>query len=487
MHLDSAQRQRAVGAVLGMATGDALGAGYEFGPTLPDDHPVGMIGGGPFGWEPGEWTDDTSMAIPILQELAADADLLADAAMDRVARAWVAWARKAKDVGSHTRLILDRASAPATAADLTRISAEWFAAGNRSAGNGTLMRTTPIVLGYLDDPEGLTRASMAYALMTHGDPAGAQACALWNHAQRHAILTGEFDIRVGLEHLPAELAPLWLTRIQEAEAASPVQFAPKNGWVVAAFQAAWSAIITTPVPDGPCAPEHFADALLRAVRAGGDTDTVAAIAGGLLGAKWGVSAIPSQWRRPLHGWPGYTGQELLRQAVLASMRPKPEPGEWPLAETMPCDHREPVIVQHPHDDGVWIGDLRALDALPPNIDAVVSLCRVGTAQSPPAGIAPADHVVPWLIDSESRASNPHLEFVLRDAARAVQALRAEGRTVYLHCVHAHARTPTVAAIYSHEAFGRSAAEALDEVCAVLPEADPRSLFRQVVSQWPPCG
>lgn len=65
------QSERAAGAILGMASGDALGAGYEFGPPLPSDTPVSMDGGRRGPWQPGERTDDTSMAIPILRVLAA--------------------------------------------------------------------------------------------------------------------------------------------------------------------------------------------------------------------------------------------------------------------------------------------------------------------------------------------------------------------------------------------------------------------------------
>ena len=66
MRLTPAQQDRAIGAVVGTAAGDAVGAGYEFGPPLDDGVTVGMTGGGSFGWEPGEWTDDTSMSIPLL-------------------------------------------------------------------------------------------------------------------------------------------------------------------------------------------------------------------------------------------------------------------------------------------------------------------------------------------------------------------------------------------------------------------------------------
>jgi ADP-ribosylglycohydrolase len=73
--------------------------------------------------------------------------------------------------------------------------------------------------------------------------------------------------------------------------------------VVTALQAAWSAIVHTAVPeDEPC--RHLQDSLVAAVRIGHDTDTVAAIAGTLLGARWGASAVPLQWKRRLHGSEG---------------------------------------------------------------------------------------------------------------------------------------------------------------------------------------
>jgi ADP-ribosylglycohydrolase len=69
MKLKSLQNDRAAGVLVALAAGDALGAGYEFGAPLPDGAEVTMKGGGPFGFAPAEWTDDTSMAIPIAQAL----------------------------------------------------------------------------------------------------------------------------------------------------------------------------------------------------------------------------------------------------------------------------------------------------------------------------------------------------------------------------------------------------------------------------------
>ena len=113
LHLTTARSERAAGVLLAMAAGDALGAGYEFGPPLADDVDVRMAGGGSFGWAPGEWTDDTSMAVAIAEVSAEGFDLRSTGAQDRIAARWIDWAADAADVGIQTRQVL---SAPAAAA-----------------------------------------------------------------------------------------------------------------------------------------------------------------------------------------------------------------------------------------------------------------------------------------------------------------------------------------------------------------------------------
>nr|WP_281285028.1 ADP-ribosylglycohydrolase family protein [Nocardioides albertanoniae] len=81
-----------------------------------------------------------------------------------------------------------------------------------------------------------------------------------------------------------------------------------------ALQAAWSSIAQTPVPETDPG-SHYVEALDTAIRIGNDTDTVAAIAGGLLGARWGTAAIPAEWRELSHGYPGLTGDDLAALAL----------------------------------------------------------------------------------------------------------------------------------------------------------------------------
>ena len=118
----------------------------------------------------------------------------------------------------------------------------------------------------------------------------------------------------GLDLLDDSSRAQWTAWLDEAttsaEGAVPgARFTP-NGFTVTALQAAVAAIAGTPIPDGQPA-DHLQDALHSAVRIGNDTDTVAAIAGGLLGARWGADAVPDAWLRAVHGWPGLTGDDLL--------------------------------------------------------------------------------------------------------------------------------------------------------------------------------
>jgi ADP-ribosyl-[dinitrogen reductase] hydrolase len=314
--MDEQVRDRARGALVASAAGDALGAGYEFGPPLPGTTPVSMAGGGRFGWAPGEWTDDTAMAVAIAEVAAAGLDLRDDQAQDRICARWAGWAETAPDVGIQTQAVLGAARRAAAeegcAAPLARHVRTAARAHHehtgRSGGNGSLMRTAPVALAYLDDPSALATAAAALSALTHWDPEAGEACVLWCAAIRHGVLTGDADVRIGLVHLEPPRRQVWAQRFDAAERSAPAGF-PNNGWVVHALQAAWCAISTTP-DDG----RRPRAALEAAVRAGNDTDTVAAIAGALVGAVHGAAAVPADWTAVLHGWPGLRAGDLTALA-----------------------------------------------------------------------------------------------------------------------------------------------------------------------------
>jgi ADP-ribosylglycohydrolase/predicted protein tyrosine phosphatase len=490
--LTALQVDRAAGVLLGLACGDALGAGYEFQPARIHGESVAMVGGGGFGWAPGEWTDDTSMAVVIARVSATGADLRTTDALDAVTAGFVEWAAEANDIGVQTRQVLSDVRRTPTAQSATSFALDHFSR-TRSTGNGSLMRTAPVALAFLHDPAGRAEAARAVSALTHGDDEAGEACALWCDAIAHAVLRGSLDgLRMAVEALPPERARLWSERLDHAEAVAPHEI-PHNGWVVAALMAAWSAITHTEVPiDDPAggrfAAGHLELAIEAAVRAGDDTDTVAAIAGGLLGARWGASAVPLAWQRRVHGWPGLRARDLVRLGLLTARVGRSDSAGWPDCPVQ--DYGSlwggSALAAHPHDPGVLLGGIESLRSLPDGpegplaeatrADAVVSLCRLGAAEVPAAGVRPENHVEVWLVDSSDPERNAHLPFVLVQAADAVAALRAEGRTVLLHCVQAHSRTPTVAALYAARHLAVPMPQALREVIAALPDARPNAAF-----------
>ena len=308
MRLESAQLDRAVGALLGSAVGDALGAGYEFGSAPYLGWPA-MIGGGLGGFAPGEWTDDTAQAVAIARVAATGADLRTSEALDAIAAGFAEWyAGNPPDVGIQTGAVLRRAGRHATAEQMAQAAAEVHAQSGRSAGNGSLMRTAPVALAHLDDPAALVEAAKAISSLTHHDTIAGEGAALWCLMIRHAVLEGAFPERGDVLPFLGETVHDWDQVLEDAETRDPQHF-HQNGWVVGALQAAWSAITHTPAPEVmPC--RHLQDALARAIEIGNDTDTVAAIAGSLVGAAVGVEGIPRRWRDKVHGWPGLRGADL---------------------------------------------------------------------------------------------------------------------------------------------------------------------------------
>ncbi|WP_246081611.1 ADP-ribosylglycohydrolase family protein [Nocardioides litoris] len=299
---------RCVGVLLGSAAGDALGAGYEFTTPAADLVPA-MIGGGLGGFAPGEWTDDTSQAVPIAEAAARGLDLRSPEALDHVAGRFADWyAEGPADVGIQTAEVLRRAGRHPSGAQMAEAAREVHDRTGRSAGNGSLMRTGPVVLAHLDDPDALVEAAQAVAALTHFETVGREASAVWCLLVRHAVVSAalpSYDDVAGW--VPGD-RDHWRRVLAEAEQQPPGAFTT-NGWAVGALQAAWSAVVHTPVPaERP--EQHLVEALGTAIRIGHDTDTVAAIAGALLGGRWGASAVPGTWRGILHGWPGLRADDL---------------------------------------------------------------------------------------------------------------------------------------------------------------------------------
>lgn len=163
MTISSIQLDRAIGAVLVSAAGDALVSQYEFGPALPDTF-TPEFGDGVFGHGVGEWTDDTSMAVPLLDALAEGRDLADADVQSGIVSRWIEWSRSAKDVGAQTRAVFRAIGRPVTAAGALQASQALHERSGRSGGNGSLMRTGPVALGYLErTPAELVEAASAIA------------------------------------------------------------------------------------------------------------------------------------------------------------------------------------------------------------------------------------------------------------------------------------------------------------------------------------
>lgn len=315
-NLDPEVVDRAIGAVCGGAAGDALGAGYEFTNPHPEDE-ISMKGGGAFNWAPGEWTDDTAMAVAILDGLVSG-----HCDIEEIGNNFLSWyASSPPDVGIQTSAVLSSAR---DGSDLIGAGREFYEKNPHKAGNGALMRTGPVALSALGDRALVAHNAEAIAALTHAHPDSTAACVLWSLAIEEAIMTANADdmfdwgsaVVNGLSFLDVTLAIRWEKLIEEAVQGPSILFNP-NGYVVTAFQAALSAIIETPVLED-ASMEHLPTSLETAVRVGDDCDTVAAIAGSLLGARWGVNAIPKEWKEIIHGT-RTVGSEIVKFAELEAL------------------------------------------------------------------------------------------------------------------------------------------------------------------------
>ncbi|MFF5471227.1 ADP-ribosylglycohydrolase family protein [Streptomyces achromogenes] len=298
---------RVVATVVGAAVGDALGAPFEFGPPgafsarFPEPgHGGEMCGGG--GWEPGEATDDTQMAVLVAESLLRQGGLDLPDIFARFQR-WAA--ADPKDIGLQTEDVLTNGMPWDLAA------ARHFEVNRRAAGNGSLMRASTSAVYFARAGRVATMdAARRIAALTQGDRAAWEGTAVFHELVRVALEGA--DPLVALPDVLAVVHPDHRRRYGAVLAAGwhPDQATEFNGAVWPCLGTAVWALRTTAT---------FEDALRAAVDVGGDTDTVAAVTGGLAGACHGWDAIPARWTEPLHvPLPGFDGR-VLRSADLIGL------------------------------------------------------------------------------------------------------------------------------------------------------------------------
>ncbi|MGW3241244.1 ADP-ribosylglycohydrolase family protein [Streptomyces sp. NPDC001070] len=300
---------RAAGAVVGSAVGDALGAPFEFGPEgafsarFPDPGVGGeMCGGG--GWNPGEATDDTQMAVLVADSLLERGTLDLPDVFARFLR-WAA--AEPKDIGLQTEAVL-------TSGDPWDLAAaQHFRTGHRAAGNGALMRAAPAAVHFAGHGRAASLdAARRIAALTHGDRAAWEGSAILHDLVRVALDGGDpvapAVVADALAQVPEPFRARWAAVL--APDWHPGLATEFNGAVWPCLGSAVWAVRTT---------GGFEAALRAAVDLGGDTDTVAAVTGALAGAVHGLAAVPVRWTAPLHvpvpGWPG----RVLRLPELTAM------------------------------------------------------------------------------------------------------------------------------------------------------------------------
>jgi ADP-ribosyl-[dinitrogen reductase] hydrolase len=275
---------RAVGAMLGLAVGDALGAPVEGVPAeeLGGEH-TEMTGGGMYDVRPGQGTGDTQMALSLAGSLAQLGGFDADAAL----AAYVSWLRAdPPGISDHMRDVLGAVGGGTDAYRAT--SALHFERGANS-GNGAVMRTTPLGIAFAGRDGPLRDATLADAALTHFDPLAGKVALLHNQ-----VLSWHFT--GGPDRVFAELKdPEWLDdRIEDV--VIPATSGVLGYATVLSKQEPGAAVTSTAISLAAYFnAESFEQGLVWAVNLGGDTDTNGAITGALLGARFGAGAIPERW------------------------------------------------------------------------------------------------------------------------------------------------------------------------------------------------
>ena len=281
------------GCLLGLAAGDALGTTLEFtspGTFEPIDD---MVGGGPFNLQPGQWTDDTSMALCLAKSLIEQGGFDATDQMERYVRWWREGYMSSKercfDIGGTVSAALSRFLQ----------DGDPFAGSTDpySAGNGSLMRLAPVPMSFASDAAAAIRMAADSSRTTHGAQEAVDACRYFAGLLVGALEGVDKETLLSPGYCPVE--GLWEREALAEEIAriADGSFKDRNppeirgtGYVVQSLEAALWAFHHS---------SGFREGALLAANLGDDADTTAAIYGQIAGAYYGVDGIPADWREKL--------------------------------------------------------------------------------------------------------------------------------------------------------------------------------------------
>ena len=288
------------GCLLGLAAGDALGTTLEFkspGTFEPIDD---MVGSGPFGLKAGQWTDDTSMALCLATSLLESGGFDATDQMRRYVRWWregyLSSTGRCFDIGNTVRSALSR---------FDRDGDPYAGSTDpNSAGNGSLMRLSPVAMYFAADHEEAVEMAAASSRTTHGAEEAVDACRYFAGLLVGALNGGDKETLLSPNYWPVwwdrEPEPLTAKVARIAEGSFKERKPPDikgTGYVVDALEAALWAFHNS---------DDFREGVLLAVNLGDDADTTGAIYGQIAGAYHGVEGIPAAWRAKLTMLPEIT-------------------------------------------------------------------------------------------------------------------------------------------------------------------------------------
>ena len=268
------------GSLLGLAVGDALGAPVEFMRPGTFDPVTEMLGGGPHGLMPGEWTDDTSMALCLAESLI---ECRGFNAVDQLQR-YVRWWRNGHlsstgfcfDIGNTTRAALEAFESSGEPSGLTSPD---------TAGNGSIMRLAPIPMYYVLNLEDAIEFAGRSSMTTHAADEAVSACRYMAAVIARALRGREKEDVLAPPRLSDLADGVKRVAFGSFRIFNPPQIRG-SGYVVESLEAALWAFHHT---------DNFADGACMAVSLGEDSDTTAAVYGQIAGAFYGANCIPARW------------------------------------------------------------------------------------------------------------------------------------------------------------------------------------------------